>query len=418
MDQAVHELQQQLASLIVGYGEQTTQIANLSAVIEQQRQTIERHETSITTHQQQIAPQEAEFTDEVPPANFVPDYQAIKNLAAFNGNREQYADWRKQATDTMAMYAMHKANGVYYNALSILRNGKITGLALRELTSHNTPKNFDAIIKRFDHAYAEKRSLELLRQQMQLLNQGMRGPMEFFDVIEKHLNIIIGKIQIEYEGKPDAINSWVKDSRKEALRTLLRGLQPAIAHKLQLKHPSNILDAYGKLQEVEIEYEHQKLFNAYSAPVPRRMTTHPNLQSNERVLRPSIPNQHQQPFVRPYAQAYVPPNSFNEQKQSPVERYQQGRNNYGFQKYQDSAQRSFFTRPSNNQNDDVSMKVLPEKRVNSGQLSFQNKQQRINHIDVEGTDEQLPPDLELTDEQNNFNDTNDEPEEDTISFLE
>lgn len=412
LEQIIVELQQRLTDLTTAVG---TQFNQLSSSVEGQRQVIERHESSITAHQQAIAPKETEYTDELQPANFVPDYNVIKNLPSFNGDRDAYAAWRKQATNTMKIYEAHKDNGQYFNALNILMNAKITGLTLNELTGTNTPRNFKAIIKRFDHAFAEKRSIELLRQQLQFIVQGSKNAMEFYDTIEKHLNLIIGKIQIEFDGKPEVIKTLIDDARKDALKTLLRGLQPAISTKLQMKNPSNLLDAYGKLQEVEFEFEHQRIMNSYA--MPRRPVIHPNVQTAEKIHRPAIANQHQQSFIRSHA-PYVAPNTYNEQKQSPVERYQQERNNYGSQRY-NNAQRSFFARPSqatnnNSSNDDVSMKVLPEKRVGSGQLSFQNKQQRINHIDVEDTEGQFPPESQPNDEHHQLDD---EPEEDTISFL-
>lgn len=415
LEQIIRDLQSRLTELTTAVG---TQFAQLNNSVQDQRQVIERHETSIAAHQQKISPQETEYADEPKPVNFVPDYNAIKNLPSFNGDRDSYAAWRKQATNTMKIYEAHKEQGQYFNALSILMNGKITGLALSELTSTNTPRNFEAIMKRLDHAFAEKRSIELLRQQLQYLVQGPKKSMEFYDTIEKHLNLIIGKIQIEFDGKQDVISTLIDDARKEAMKTLIRGLQPPISTKLQMKHPVNLLDAYGKLQEVEFEFEHQKILGSYA--MPRKPMTHPNMQNPEKINRPAIANQHQQPFNRSHASAYVPPNTYNEQKQSPVERYQQDRNNYGFQKPYANAPRPFFARPAqpannNSSNDDVSMKVLPEKRANSGQLSFQNKQQRINHIEVEETEGQFPPELQSNDEHHQLDD---EPEDDTISFLE
>lgn len=413
-DEAVQLLQQQLAEL--------------SAQFVVQKETIAKHEASLIEHQQKIAPQEIEYQDEAAPANFEPDYSAIKNLAPFSGNREQYAAWRKQATTTMKMYESHKQSGKYFTALNILMNGKITGNALDELTSHNTPLNFTAIIKRLDHAYAEKRTLELLRQQMQFLNQGQKKPMEFYDAIEKHLNLIIGKIQIEYEGKPDVIGTWIEDSRRDALKTLLRGLQPAISSKLQMKYPSNLLDAYGKLQEVEFEYEHQKMFNVYNAPMPRKTAMHPNLQSTENAKgnRPTMQNTQQASFVRPNSQQYVATKTFNEQLQSPFERVSQNRNNFGFQQKYTDPQRLTYTRPpqryndyNNSPNEDVSMKVVPEKRPNSSQQNFANKHQRINNIDI-AVNEEEPHDepeqyWEPADEHDQIDN---EKEEDAISFLE
>lgn len=413
-EEKVAELQQQLAALMT--------------TIQTQQNTIAKHEVSLLEHQKKIAPREIEYKDENAPPNFEPDYSAIKNLAPFNGNREQYAAWRKQATTTMKMYEAHKPSGKYFTALNILMNGKITGMALDELTSHNTPLNFEAIIKRLDHAYAEKRSLELLRQQMRFLSQGPKTPMDFYDTIEKHLNIIIGKIQIEYEGKSDVISTWVDDARRDGLKTLLRGLQPAIATKLQMKYPANLLDAYTKLQEVELEFEHQKLFNAYNAPMPRKMIVHPSLQPNDhaKIIRSTIPNaQQQNSFVRPNPQQYVAAKSFNEQGQPPFDKPYQNRNNFGFQPRYNDAQRMVYTRPpqrnndyTNGQNEDVSMKVVPEKRPNSSQQNFANKQQRINNIEIaqNGEEQQeLPePQYEPADEHNQHDN---EQTDDTISFL-
>lgn len=402
LQHVINALQQQLNQLTTTF---ELHLGQQNAVIEAQRQDIARHENSLAVHEQAIAPRETEYNDEPKPDGFIPDLSAIKNLPAFNGDRDQYAAWRKQASLTMKMYESHKADGSYFKALTILMNAKITGLALSELTSTNTALNFEAIMKRLDHAFAEKRTIELLRQQLQLMCQGAKKPMEFYDSIEKHLNLIIGKIQIEFDGKPEVIKVLINDHRNEALKTLLRGLQPAVSNKLQMKSPSNLLDAYGKLQEVEFEFEHQKIMSAIS--MPRKTITHPNLQSNEKSYRPPMANQYaqpfvsyrpqaanhnSQPFVRPPSQQFVPPNTFNAQRQNFV-RPPQHYNNYN----------------NNPINDDVSMKVLPEKRPHSGHQSFQHKQQRINNIEtIEG---------DPVDETEQHHDDNNEPEEDTISFL-
>lgn len=93
---------------------------------------------------------------------------AVKCLAQFYGDQEEYVSWRQSAVAAYELYKDFVGSSQHYIAVVIIRN-KVKSRANAKLSHFNTPLIFEAIIDRLDPTYADKRSLGVLEQELSVL---------------------------------------------------------------------------------------------------------------------------------------------------------------------------------------------------------------------------------------------------------
>ncbi|KAH8292865.1 hypothetical protein KR044_001667, partial [Drosophila immigrans] len=123
----------------------------------------------------------------------------LKSVPSFDGVKDEYVSWRQAALDAYEFFRRYKRGSeAHYEAVAILRN-KVCGAARSALTSHNTVLNIDAIIARLDCTYADKTSLRVLRQQLEMVRQGDLGLLEYYDEVERKLTLVTNKIVMTHD---------------------------------------------------------------------------------------------------------------------------------------------------------------------------------------------------------------------------
>ncbi|XP_044573999.1 uncharacterized protein LOC123258190 [Drosophila ananassae] len=73
-----------------------------------------------------------------------------------------------------------------------------TKFAVPLLTAPNTVLNFDAILARLDCTYADKTSLRVLRQNLEMVQQGDADLMAYYDEVERKLTLVTNKIVMSH----------------------------------------------------------------------------------------------------------------------------------------------------------------------------------------------------------------------------
>lgn len=172
----------------------------------------------------------------------------IKSLPSFDGNESAYVSWREAAVNSMQLYK--KGSRRYYAALSILRN-KITDEANDMLTNHGTVLNMDAILARLDFAYADRRPLHLIEQELSVMRQGTLSIIDYYNDVNKKLTSLINKT-IMTHGSNEALTKELNNkNRQYALRVFITGLNSPLADILFSLSPSDLPNALAKAQELE-----------------------------------------------------------------------------------------------------------------------------------------------------------------------
>lgn len=171
----------------------------------------------------------------------------IKSMPTFDG-KHSYVSWREAATHSMKLYI--RGSKRYYSALTILRN-KIIDDANDILTNHGTVLNFDAIISRLDFAYADKRPLHLIEQDLSIMRQGSQSIMTYYNEVNKKLTDLINKTIMTHGTNSSLTRELNNRNRQYALRVFMTGLNPPLADILFSISPKSLPDALAKAQELE-----------------------------------------------------------------------------------------------------------------------------------------------------------------------
>lgn len=161
----------------------------------------------------------------------------IKSLPEFRGDMQSYPAWRDAAHFAIGYYTEGSEN--YYIAVGILRN-KITGTANDKLSSFNTVLNFRAIIARLDQSFADKRSLQVLENELSILRQGKLSISDFYDAVDKHLTLIINKNKMSYPENEDIANALNERARDNGLRVFISGLRKPLSDILFSAKPCDL----------------------------------------------------------------------------------------------------------------------------------------------------------------------------------
>lgn len=195
----------------------------------------------------------------------------FKTLPEFNGERDKYSAWRNSALNVMRVFNGHTDKPKYFEALNIMRN-KITGSASDTLTNYNTVFNFKAIISRLDFTYADKRPTYIIKQEMLILQQRNMSIEDFYDEVNKKLNVLINKINMTHKERSIAM-AMIKDASAKALRTFITGLKGSFGRILYASDPKSLPEAYAKLQTIINDQERLNFANQFNQPMNSKRET-------------------------------------------------------------------------------------------------------------------------------------------------
>lgn len=172
----------------------------------------------------------------------------IKSLPVFAGKENTYVSWREAAHNAMFLY--QRGGRRYFAALTILRN-KIVNDANDVLTNHGTVLNLDAIISRLDFAYADKRPIHLIEQELSTMRQGNLSLIDFYNEVNKKLTLLINKTIMTHDTNTSLSNELNDKNRQYALRVFITGLNSPLNDILFSISPTDLPNALAKAQELE-----------------------------------------------------------------------------------------------------------------------------------------------------------------------
>lgn len=233
----------------------------------------------------------------------------FKSLPIFDGDINNYRIWREDATRMMESISDLNNQPIYAQALQIIKT-KIQGSAAQLLANHGTIFNFYAIRDRLDKAYADTRPLYVLQDEMKNCSQGRKTLSEFYDEINKHLNLIISKISMS--GYMEAVTrAMTSQAEEDSVRVFIAGVNNTfIQSTLYGNAPHDLEHAYTIARTIEHDNRHQNLRLAHEGKFNRPF-------GNEQR------HQHQQRHQLQPRTEFRPRQPFNSFQSKPIERNQQ-----------------------------------------------------------------------------------------------
>ncbi|KAH8274925.1 hypothetical protein KR018_000893, partial [Drosophila ironensis] len=139
----------------------------------------------------------------------------VKYLQTINGSHDEYVSRRQAASDAYEVFKRYDGSKAHYEDDVHGIKNKICGAARSLLTSHNTVLNFDAILARLDCTYADKTSLRVPRQNLEMVRQGDADIMAYYDEVERKLTLVTNKIVMSHNS--DITTILNKEVRNDAL---------------------------------------------------------------------------------------------------------------------------------------------------------------------------------------------------------
>lgn len=313
----------------------------------------------------------------------------IKSLPEFNGDETQYVSWREAAHNSIFLYT--KGSRRYFAALTILRN-KITGNANDTLTNHGTVLNLDAIMSRLDFAYADKRPLHIIEQQLSVLRQGSMTILEYYNIVNKTLTMLINKTIMTHGSNSTLATEMNLRHRQNALRIFITGLNPPLANILFSLGPEDLPNALAKAQELEsnnlranFAFQFSKNNNSSNRPQNNLRYAQKQQQNSRQNVNTSYNNpryENAEPMeidtsanVTQYSGNRTQ-NRYNNNSQNWHPDKQNYGNNYSHRQYSQNHQNRLDQPYPNGQNSGE------KRQYQSGQVSQQpqNKTQRVNNL--------------------------------------
>lgn len=210
----------------------------------------------------------------------------IKSLPVFGGKDGTYVSWREAAHNSMFLY--RKGSRRYFAALTILRN-KIVNDANDVLTNHGTVLNFDAIISRLDFAYADKRPIHIIEQELSIMRQGNLSLLDFYNEVNKKLTLLINKTIMTHGTNTSLSNELNNKNRQYALRVFITGLNSPLNDILFSISPTDLPNALAKAQELQANHVRANFAQQFFKLNPNN--SNPKVQNNLRFQRPHQINQ-------------------------------------------------------------------------------------------------------------------------------
>lgn len=234
----------------------------------------------------------------------------IKSLPEFNGEQTAYVSWREAAQNSMVLYTIGSSK--YFAALTIFRN-KITKNANDILTNHGTVLNFEAIIARLDFAYADKRPVHIIEQELSVLRQGSSSLIDFYNQVNQKLTLLTNKTIMTHGSNSPITNELNNINRRNALRVFITGLNGQLSNILFSLNPQDLPNALAKAQELESNNVRSSFALQFSSHRGDNKANHnnntlrfPKNTHNNNDSHQQIPQQRQQGDYRQLPQRFEP----------------------------------------------------------------------------------------------------------------
>lgn len=316
----------------------------------------------------------------------------VKSVPEFNGDASRYTSWRQAAITAHKLYERYIGSSKYYQAVAILRN-KVIGKADSVLSSYNTVLNFYAILERLDFAYADKRSVFTLEQELSTLTQGSKTILDFYNEVEEKLGLITSKITMSHGGNVNLIGSLNMKYREDALRVFISGLRKPFCDILFSCRPSDMPTALILAQEMATNQSRYNFARNYNEGTNRQSAIgHPRQMANLNISANSFSNSAAQrtlPQSRPQQMTLLP-NYRNTNVMHNNVRWQSPSNSHPIPYNNIRSQQNF---PSDNRvqqqplDNDVSMRTVGTTQHNSlareapgSSRQIRNNTQRVFHL--------------------------------------
>lgn len=277
---------------------------------------------------------------------------AYKAIPEFGGDQKQYRSWREQVVRRMDLINEYKEHPKYEAALGIIR-AKITGIASEILINNDTKYNINAIVDRLDFSYADQRPLYVVEAEMTTIRQGSKTLQEYYDSINRALNMVITKIVMTYKQREEQ-KSLTEQMQQKAVRAFIIGLKSTATRGILYgQSPKSLSTAFAIAQTVYYDSQYLQLE-----------------QRNEPFKAPMHSQQHNSPMK------YNPNFNYNKQPQQQQQQVKE------FKKTEPMEVDSSNKYKFNTQNGQ-------KREYNSSQQRFTqpNKIQRINQL----RDDELQP---------------------------
>lgn len=185
----------------------------------------------------------------------------VKSIPEFNGTQDEYVHWRQSAIDAYELFRPYIGSNAHYQAVNIIRN-RIKGTARALLSSYNTVLNFDAIIARLDCTYADRTSLRILRQQLEMVRQGDSTLMQYYDEVERKLTLVTNKVVMTHDQKRAVMLN--EEVRNDALHSFISGLKKTLRSVVFPAQPKDLPSALALAREAEASIERSNFAATYA----------------------------------------------------------------------------------------------------------------------------------------------------------
>ncbi|EDW53853.1 GM16872 [Drosophila sechellia] len=251
-----------------------TNVVNAALTAQEQRWRTEiesvRNQVSSLTVQ---APQVEVYERVTPDPSIKCDVKLdiVKSLPTFSGSHDEYVSWRQDASDAYEVFKRYKGSEAHYEAVVIIKN-KICGNARALLTSHNTVLNFDAILARLDCTYADKTSLRVLRQNLEMVQQRDADLMAYYDEVERKLTLVTNKIVMSHSA--DTATILNKEVRDDALHAFIAGLKRPLKALVLPAQPKDLTTALALAREAENSIERSAFAASYAKAIEDKALVH------------------------------------------------------------------------------------------------------------------------------------------------
>lgn len=296
----------------------------------------------------------------------------VKSVPTFNGSHEEYVSWRQAAVDAYEIFKRYIGSEAHYEAVAILKN-KVCGAARAVLTSHNTVLNFDAIIARLDCTYADKTSLRVLRQQLEMVRQGDLDLMDYYDEVEKKLTLVTNKIVMTHDEQAATILNT--EIRSDALHAFMAGLKRSLKSYVIPAQPKDLPSALALAREAESSIERSAFAASYAKAIEDKgHTGESNRQGRNAQPRQGKGFEKNPHFVvkqnqsRPHTEPGTKPND----KESPVLNQ--------VQPMEVDPSVSKFRQPTNWRQPNNATHGETQKRQNTSERISGQRRQRVNNV--------------------------------------
>lgn len=311
----------------------------------------------------------------------------IKSLPNFDG-KNSYVSWREAANNSMKLYK--RGSRKYFAALTILRN-KIVDEANDILTNHGTVLNLEAIISRLDFAFADKRPLHIVEQELSVMRQGSLSIIDYYNEVNKKLTALINKTIMSHGSESELTKELNNKNRQYALRVFVTGLNAPLANVLFSLSPKDLPNALAKAQELESNniranfafqfnragqsnYNNQKYTNLLR--FPRRNQNNPQIN----YVNARHPEPKPEPMELGSSVNVKPPQNFYNNKQPNYFYNSQNRTSFSPQGSKRPHSRTVYqpnhkTQRINNLNEDTFLETGPSCPTSLGQQEMVEKSQ-------------------------------------------